>query len=67
LFIRFTLQVPPAQSTVGVAEPEVVKQVNVVHGAAVPLAKQLSVVQHPTTVVCVAVPVYDAVHELAHE
>ena len=31
-----------------------------------PLAKQSSVVQHPTTVVCVAVDEYAGVHEEAH-
>ncbi len=45
-----------------------VLQSNPVHVAATVLAKQLSpVAQHPTTVVCVAVDAYDAVHVAAHE
>ncbi len=68
LFVDFTLQLPLAQSTAYAAVPVPVKQVNPVHGAASVLAKQLSVFeQHPTTVAVVAVPVYDAVHEVAHE
>ena len=64
MLIYFTWQEPPAQPT----EPVAVLQVNPVHVAAAVLAKQLSVsLQHPTTVVCVAVPVYDGVHEVAHE
>ena len=43
-------------------------QTNVVHGAAAVLAKQLSAkLQQPTTVVCEAVAVYEAVHVAAHE
>jgi hypothetical protein len=46
-------------------EPEPILQVN---GAAAVLAKQLSpVAQHPTTVVCDDVAVYDAVHVASHE
>ncbi len=51
------------------AEPVPRLQSNPVHvGAAAVLAKQLSpVAQHPTTVVCDVVAVYDAVHVVAHE
>ncbi len=48
-----------------IAEPEVLWQVN---GAGSVFLKQLSPVeQHPTTVVCVAIDAYDAVHVAAHE
>ena len=56
---------PPAHPTVVTVDPVPLWHVN---GAASVLAKQLSpVAQHPTTVVCVVVAVYDAVHPAEHE
>ena len=62
------MQDPLVHATVVIEEPVPLKQVNPVHVAAAVLAKQLSpVAQHPTTVVCDVVDVYDAVHVAAHE